>query len=188
MSTDALTILNHKHLTAKEKDMLFRFYKDFLLMNVMGAAYYLVSKAMQESGDDDDELSWYALMVFRKAYSEMSYFNPVEKVGIPVRLVTDTEFSYKGNTIEKTYNYLIGKKAVEMLTPSIFPGDYRGLRFSTKDIKTKDPYYKQYKDNLLLYNFHRYTRTKGLFDYKYGKQSLKGFEYFDKSVFQYEEN
>jgi hypothetical protein len=187
MSTDALTILNHKHLTATEKDMLFRFYKDFLLTNALGAAYYLMSKAMQESGDDDDELSWYALMVFRKAYSEMSYFNPVEKVGIPVRLVTDTEFSYKGNTIEKTYNYLIGKKAVEMLTPSIFPGDYRGLRFSTEEIKTKDPYYKQYKDNLLLYNFHRYTRTKGLFDYKYAKQSLKGFEYFDKSVFQYEE-
>lgn len=189
MSMDALTILKHKHLTATEKNVLFRFYKDFLLTNLLGASYYIISKAMQESGDDDDdELSWYALMVFRKAYSEMSYFNPVEKAGIPLRLLTDEKFGYKGNSIQKTFDYVIGKKAVEMLTPSIFPGDYRGLRFDTEDIKTKDPYYAQYKNNLLLYNFHRYTRTKAFFDYKYGKQAIKGFEYFDKSIYQYEKD
>jgi hypothetical protein len=186
MSTDARTILAHKHLTTEERDGLFRFYKDFVLVNALGAVYYMVSKAMQDMGDDEpeDQLLWYSTLIFRKTYSEMNYFNPVEKVALPGRLLLDDDFGYKGNAFEKVFNYLLGKKAIEAFTPSLFPGDYKGLRFLEEDIKTKDEYYRQWKDNLLLYNFNRYLRTKQIFDLEYGKQSLRGFEYFDKTIYQ----
>ena len=65
----------------------------------------------------------------------------------------------------------------------VIPFDHKGLRFSEEDIKTKDPFYSQFRDNVLLYNFLRVIGARP--DYLYGKKALQGFEFYNRSMYEY---
>ena len=67
----------------------------------------------------------------------------------------------------------------------IIPVDYKGLRFENDDIdENTDPFYSQYKDNWITFNVMKILKLKG--DIFFPQSSLSGYEYFDRSIYQYE--
>ena len=188
--TSVLTHLSSKdnYLSAEEKEAIWSMYKDFALINILGGALYMFGKALKESGDDDDEakLEWYALLLSRKVYQEMSWANPADLIGKPLKtLFSDDTQRNRGGQIEGLLYYLIGRPAMDLGAQMIIPVDYKGLRFENDDIdENTDPFYSQYKDNWITFNVMKILKLKG--DIFFPQSSLSGYEYFDRSIYQYE--
>jgi len=186
--SNPLTILQgSKGLTANERDGVLKMRKDLVILNIAGALMYQFAEFVKESGDDDEEapLMWYSLLMARKIYAEASVFNPAEYLGFPF-VVANEDNRVRGNAIENFFEYAVGRPAMNLAASSAIPYDFKGLRFEEADIKTKDPYYSQMKDNWVLYNLSKILRTKS--DMKYAKSSLSAFEYFDKSIYAYQKD
>ena len=188
--TSVLTHLSSKdnYFSAEEKSAVWAMYKDFAFINVLGGALYLWAQALKESGDDDDDapLEWYGLLLSRKIYQEMSWANPADLIGKPLSaLLSEDSQRNKGGQIESLLYYTAGRPAMDLVAQTIIPIDYKGLRFEEDDIKkNKDPFYSQFKDNWILFDLMKSLKMKG--DMFYPQSSLSGFEYFDRSIYQYE--
>jgi hypothetical protein len=163
-------------------------YKDFVLINVLGLALLSFAEALKESGDDDDEApyEWYALLLSRKIYQEMSWFNPAEVIGKPVKILTSPSSERtRGGEIESVLQFAVARPAMDLFGQAFIPFDFKGARFDNDDIKkNKDPFYSQFKDNWALFDLAKAYKIKG--DIFYPQSALSSFEYFDKSIYQYE--
>lgn len=185
--TDTSSLWHPSRLTDNERDAVLKFTKEFILLNGFGLLLYQFSKAMKESGDDDKEEQglWYLLLMLRRTYSEASFFSPAEAALKPF-VLADEDNRVRGNQIESFAEYTIARPAKELAYSAFLPVDVKGMRFEDDDIKTKDPYYSQFKNNWLLFDFLKAIKFKS--DMKYPKSTLQSFEYYDKSIYAYEKN
>lgn len=178
--------LSTSSLTPQEKGAVWSMYKDFIVVNAIGIAMYNLASILKESGDDDDEAyaEWYTLMLSRKIYSEMSYFNPVEYVGKPIDQLFVSE-KPPGKRFKNFMTYQVINPAVNLGLQSFLPFDYKNFAMSSDELQhEKDPFYSQFKDNVALFDLFRLTNSRP--DVFYPKKALKGFELYDRSIYQYE--
>lgn len=174
-----------KSLSHNEKTAVDAFVKDVVMTSLLGVALYYIEKGFKEGdgNDQDDWLSWYAFLIFRKSVAEISFLNPVEKVAMIYHVLTTKGYNkMSGNPIKSMLMYAIGNPAMEAAATTFIPFDYNTLKFQEK-ITSNDPYYGQFKNNALLYNFLRLASWKN--DYEYSKSSLSAYEWYNPSGFQY---
>lgn len=191
LSTHPKDIFKPSNLTNNEKAGLYGFLKDFFLVNAIGLLTYWAEAMASEGddgGDDDDKwFNWYVIMMLRKFYGEIGYFNFLD-MGVTAKnlLFDDDSKAYsRGNQIDNFITYAVERPGGDMIKSAIIPFDVRGLKFD-RDIEGKvpDPFYSQYDDNVLLYDFMRTIRAKP--EVFYGKSALSTYQYYNQSMFNYE--
>jgi hypothetical protein len=169
----------------EEKIAVNAFLKDVVATSIIGAVLYFIEKAFKEGDGDDEEnwLAWYTLLIFRKVVSEITFLNPVEKVTTVHHVLTTPGLNnVRGNPITSAMSLAIGKPAMELGSTLITPIDMSLLQFKN-EFESTDPYYSQFNNHVLLYDFLRTISWKN--DYQYAKSSLKSYEFYNPSGFQF---
>ena len=172
-------------LSPDEKSAVRMFAKDFITVNLLGLLLYAAEKALKE-GDDDEEnpFGWYAFLLFRKTFSELSFFNVINRFGtLGMLLFEDGDYKMSGNQLSSALEYFVERPTGEFVASMVIPFDHKQMKSSEDDIKTKDPFYSQFKDNVLLYNLVRSINLRP--DFYHSKDALRGFEFYNRSVFEY---
>jgi hypothetical protein len=183
--TDAGALINNSRLTDNEKDAVYKFKKDVMLVNFIGGLIYAASVYLKDSGDSDEDspFLWYTLLMARKTYGEAAAFSIPEYLG-KIYVLLDDDKRVRGNEVENFLTFTIARPATEFAASAFLPVDHKGMRFEDDDIKTKDPFYSQFKDNWLLFDFLKAVKAKP--DMLYPESSLSAYTYYDKSMVDYD--
>ena len=173
-------------LTLEEKGAVWSMYKDFTVINTLGVALYFFSQFVKQSGGDDDDnwLEWYALMLARKTYAEMSFFNPAEFVLSPLKQLFLSD-KVPGKRLSNFVKYNIATPAANYVMQAVLPVDWKSFAIGNDEAANeKDEFYSLFKDNFILYDFVKGVNLRP--EVFYPKKALGGFELYDKSIFEYQ--
>lgn len=181
-------ILFATELTPSEKAGLIRFYFHTAVINLIGGAILVAQSYLNNNGEDDDDekVLWYMTNLSRKLYFEIGYFNAFDRAATQYQIATgsrDVASPIKTkNPITRTLMYTVGNPVVDLAGNTFVFLDYKELKFDSK-INTSDPYYKQFKDNVWLYDFMKFMKTHS--EMGQPKNALTKFQYFNESVYDY---
>jgi hypothetical protein len=175
-----------KTRSPQEKNALNLFFKDFAMVSGIGAVLYFLEKGLKEGDTDDDSQLWWYMAFLKKVFAEISFYNIVDIVGTLIKIMVsdkeEVENARSNDPIDKAAWYFVGNPSINLAFSAFFPLQHNTFNLSPENVT--DPFYSQYKDNVLLYNFMVQLGTKP--DLFYGKRALSSYEHFNKSLTDYE--
>lgn len=180
-------LLASKDLTIQEKKSLQILLYDWGIVNIIGIGMYMLNLALKDDDDeqgDFDALGW-ASILLKKTYTEISFFNPIEQVGSPIKqsLYGGSNSFKSNNKAMNLFNYFFTNPLINKALPAAAPVDLRDAYFGPPKSGVKHPFYKNFEDDILMMNMVKTINFMP--EGWYPKSAKTGYNYYNPSLYDY---